>query len=217
MINRNPLSQQIMTELKEEIISGRLRPNQKISIEELAQRWKVSTTPVRDAVHNLELAGFVVVSPRKSITVANLDLKAFKDVFDLRIALECCAVELAILRIPDRVLEGALESFRCANEDYRTTGSLARLEQVDNLVHQIILDYCDNEKLVSTMDQLHDLVSWARRIVINQPKSYGEAAGEHIRILECLQSRQVQLAVQAMRSHLANSFERTVANWTDSK
>jgi DNA-binding GntR family transcriptional regulator len=217
MIDATPLSQQILSELKEEIISGRLRPNQRISIEELAQRWKVSTTPVRDAVHNLELAGFVVVAPRKSIMVANLDLKAFKDIFDLRIALECCAVELAILRISDRVLEDALESFHSANEDYRTTGSLARLEQVDNLVHQIILDYCDNPKLVSTMDQLHDQVTWARRIVINQPKSYGEAAGEHIRILECLKSRQVQLAVQAMRSHLANSFERTVANWTDSK
>jgi DNA-binding GntR family transcriptional regulator len=190
MIDPTPLSQQIQAELKEEIISGRLRPNQKILIEELAQKWKVSTTPVRDAVRNLELAGFVIVSPRKSITVANLDLKAFKD---------------------------ALESFQHAYEKYKTSGNLDPLEQVDNVVHQIILDYCDNEKLVAMMDQLHDLISWARRIVINQPKSFGEAAVEHIQILEHLKSRQVQLAVQAMRTHLANSFERTQTYWNDNQ
>jgi DNA-binding GntR family transcriptional regulator len=217
MIDPTPLSQQIQAELKEEIISGRLRPNQKILIEELAQKWKVSTTPVRDAVRNLELAGFVIVSPRKSITVANLDLKAFKDVFDLRIALECCGVELAINRIPAHVIENALESFQHAYEKYKTSGNLDPLEQVDNVVHQIILDYCDNEKLVAMMDQLHDLISWARRIVINQPKSFGEAAGEHIQILEHLKSRQVQLAVQAMRTHLANSFERTQTYWNDNQ
>lgn len=213
MIDPTPLSQQILSELKEEIISGRLRPNQKISIEELAQNWKVSTTPVRDAIRNLDAAGFVVISPRKSITVADLDLKAFKDVFDLRIALECCAVELAINSIPTEVIENALHEFHFAYDEYKTTGNLEYLEKVDNYVHQIILDYCDNKKLVGMMDQLHDLISWARGIVINQPKSYVDAADEHILILEHLKSRQVELAVQAVRTHLKNSFERTQAYW----
>lgn len=215
MIETTPLNDQIAHELKEEILCGRLQPGQKISIEELAQKWKVSTTPVRDAVRSLEAAGFVIVSPRKSIIVANLDLKAFKDVFDLRIALECCAVELSINSIPIEVIENALLEIQTALDEYNKSGNLEHLRKVDNDVHEITLAYCDNKKLVAMMDGLHDLINWARGIVIRQPRSYDEAAREHIQFLHDMQSRQTQLAVQTMRTHLMNSYERTRAYWNN--
>lgn len=215
MIDPTPLSEQIAHELKEEILSGDLQPDQKISIEELAKKWGVSTTPVRDAVRNLEGAGLVVVSPRKSITVANLNMKAFKDVFMLRIALECCAVELAIDRIPTEIIDDALQELQTAVDNFNKTQDYEHLKKIDNDVHQIVLEYCDNKKLVSMMDNLQDLIVWARGIVIRQPKSYDEAVDEHLQIIQHLKSRETQLAVEAMRSHLTNSYERTLKYWNN--
>ena len=215
MIETTPLNEQIARELKEEILTGKLQPDQKISIEELAKKWGVSTTPVRDAVRTLEAAGFLVVSPRKSITVSSLDRKTFQDVFTLRIALECCAVELAIDQIPAEVVENASKLLQAAVEKFKATGDYEHLVEVDNIVHQMILDYCDNKRLVSMMDDLHDLINWARGIVIHHPKSYDEAAYEHIQILQYVKSREKDLAVQAMRTHLMNSFERSRHYWNN--
>lgn len=213
MIDTTPVNEQITKELKEEILTGRLRPGQKLSIEELANKWKVSSTPVRDAIHSLEASGFVHIYPRKSVVVATLDFKAFKDVFDLRIALECLAVELSIHRVPENILDDALATTQNALQAYIETSRVEHITNVDNIVHMIVLDYCDNYKLVSMMNDLHDLITWARSIVIQQPKAYDEAIYEHINILEHMKNRDVQAAVTAMRCHLANSYERSRSYW----
>lgn len=215
MIETTPLNEQIARELKVEILTGKLQPDQKISIEELAHKWGVSTTPVRDAVRTLEAAGFLVVSPRKSITVSSLDMKTFQDVFTLRIALECCGVALSIDRIPAEVVENALQLLQTSLDKYNASRDYRHLEEVDNIVHQMVLDYCDNKRLVSIMDDLHDLINWTRGIVIHHPRSYDEAANEHIQILRHVKSREKDLAVQAMKTHLKNSFERSQHYWNN--
>lgn len=213
MIDTTPLNEQIMRELKSEILTGKLKPGQKLMIEELSKRWNVSSTPIRDAIRSLEASGFVIIAPRKSIVVSKLDQKAFKNVFDLRIALECLAVELSIKSIPDDVIDEGIKVTKGARDKYQKTGNLELLQNVDNIIHLLVLEYCDNEKLVSMMDDLHDLITWARSIVVRQIKSYEEAAHEHVYFLECLKSRNTQMAVLAMRTHLTNSCQRTLSNW----
>lgn len=215
MIELSPLNSQLFHVMKEEILSGSLQPNQKITIEELAQRFGVSTTPVRDAVRRLEAAGFVIVSPRKSITVASLDEKAIKDVFNLRIALECCAVELSIDRIPSKVIDYALHANQTALDKYNNSETSADLDKLELDVHQIVLKYCDNNKLVAIMDDLRGLIIWARGIPVGKPKFSAQAVREHIQILKHLKSKEAQPAVQAMRSHLAQSCERTLGYWKE--
>ena len=53
MINKRSLSEQIEDVLKQEILEGRLAANQRISIDELAKKWEVSTIPVRDATSRI--------------------------------------------------------------------------------------------------------------------------------------------------------------------
>jgi DNA-binding GntR family transcriptional regulator len=215
MIDTTPLNDQIVRAIKEEILNGQLEPGQKISIGELAQRWNVSTTPVRDAIRSLESAGFVHVSPRKSITIAQMDIKAFKDVFDLRIALECLAVEQSMDRIPQVKIEKTLDETLTALDRYNETGKMTYLKDVDYLLHDLVISYCDNNKLVNVMDELHDLIEWTRSLVGRQPKSYSTAVYEHIEVLKAFKERDVESAVRAMRIHLKNSFERTCQSWNE--
>jgi DNA-binding GntR family transcriptional regulator len=95
MFDRSSLSEQVEIALKKEITSGRMQPGQRVSTSDLRAAWKISSTPFRDAVRALENQGFVTVEPRKGIYVATMDADAVKEIFDLRIALECMAVERA--------------------------------------------------------------------------------------------------------------------------
>lgn len=215
MIEVSPINVQIYNNLKEEIINGGLKPGEKLKIAALAKKWKVSSTPVRDAIHSLETSGFVTIHPRKYVVVSELDKKAFKDVFDLRIALECLAVELSIYRIPKSMIDEALKDIGDAFDSYHQNGNINSFHRVDNLVHRVVLDNCGNEKLVSTMNNFQDLINWTRDIVVLQEKAYEKAGVEHIEILECLKDGDTFAAVHAMRNHLSSSCIRTIDNWNN--
>ena len=95
MFNRASLSAQVEAALRQEITLGRLRPGQRISASDYLTSWNVSITPFRDAVRTLQSQGFVTVEPRKGVYVAPMNLKTLREIFELRMALECMAIELA--------------------------------------------------------------------------------------------------------------------------
>jgi DNA-binding GntR family transcriptional regulator len=211
MIDTTSLSRQVENTLRDEILAGKLRPGQRIGIDELAARWGVSSTPVRDAVKRLEQAGFIEINPRRGINIAQLDCRTFKHVFDLRIALECLAVESATERIPAAEIEEAIAAYRDAEAHFRATGDRTLLAKHDDRVHDLIVRYCDNPKLIEIVNDLHDLIAWARKtIVTRQPSTYERAAPEHLAILAALRERNAEAAQAALRSHLKRALNETL-------
>jgi DNA-binding GntR family transcriptional regulator len=213
MIDLTPLNIQIERELKRGIVNGQLQPGQKLSIEELATQWHVSSTPVRDAIRRLEAIGFIKVAPRKSIYVATLDARTFKDIFDLRIALECMAVELALPNLKDDEIEATIEAYEDAYAKYQESNDVAAMRAVDDLVHNLFVQHSGNVKLIEIMEGLDDLVSWARNIIVREVRSYDEAQPEHMAILAAARAHDADQSREAMRTHLRNSYLRTIANW----
>jgi DNA-binding GntR family transcriptional regulator len=212
MIDTTSLSRQVENTLRDEILAGKLRPGQRIGIDELAARWGVSSTPVRDAVKRLEQAGFIEISPRRGVNIAQLDCRTFKHVFDLRIALECLAVESATERIPATEIEEAIAFYREAEAHFRATGDRTLLAKHDDRVHDLIVRHCDNPKLIEIVNDLHDLIAWARKtIVTRQPSTYERAVPEHLAILAGLRERNAEAAQAALRSHLKRALNETLA------
>lgn len=208
-VETTPLGQQIENALKEEILSGRLVPGQRIGIEELTARWGVSSTPVRDAVRRLETVGFLKVHPRRGIYVAELDEDSFRDIFELRIALECQAVESATLLAPDDELDRVLERYREAEEHFRETGDRSLLAERDYMVHDLLMRYCRNARLVAIMHDLRDLIDWAQATIVSrQPEAYDITVFEHMRIVEAMRARDVSRAREAVRAHLEGALAR---------
>ncbi|GIV80321.1 GntR family transcriptional regulator [Litorilinea aerophila] len=214
IVETTSLSEQIEDALKAEILAGRYRPGQRISPDELRDRWGVSITPVRDAIRRLESIGLVKVLPRRGVYVATIDKKSFKNIFDLRIALECLAIETAALLIPDEKIEEAYHYYREAERQLRETGDRTLLIERDHTLHDLIIEYCDNPKLQEIMRDLHDLNVWARAtLVARHPDSYEQALPEHLEIMEALRARDVEAARQRLRTHLENAFRRAYEDW----
>jgi len=205
------LGAEVEIALKEEITSGRLQPGEFVSIIDLSRQFGTSVTPVRDAIHRLSAIGFVNVSPRKEIRVASLDARKLKNVFEIRMALEGMAVRTATANIPAPELERAWGALCDAEASYSATGNMEGLLSQDSLVHDLIIQYCENEILVGLMRGLRDLSRWAQRTVIrSRPEAVTEALPEHKAILEALRSRSATEAERALVAHLNNTLERTL-------
>ena len=87
------MAQQIYLRLKQEISDYQLLPHDRFSETELASRYEVSRTPVRDALYRLEREGYLEVSFRRGWTVKPLDFDQIDELYDLRLVLENVAVE----------------------------------------------------------------------------------------------------------------------------
>jgi DNA-binding GntR family transcriptional regulator len=93
--------------LQDEIIQGRLAPSARLTEEEVAKRYGVSRSPVREALRLLERDGLVRKAPRRGIWVAPLSVQDLDEVYSCRIALEGVAAEQAA-RSSDAALKGEL-------------------------------------------------------------------------------------------------------------
>lgn len=206
--NRVSLAAQVEQALREEIISNRLQPNQRIDVAHYAQMWAISPTPVRDAIKSLEAAGFVTVSPRRGVNVADLNASTLREIYEVRIAIECTAIRLACRHVPAERAAEALALYRQA-QACNGADRTAILSEIDTIVHEIALDHCNNTRLQRAMQDLNDLVRWCRLSVIrNLPAAYETTLPEHIRICEALVACDCEEAARAMFAHLANSLDR---------
>lgn len=214
MLDTTSLSQKIETQLKQEIMSGDLTPGQRLTIDDIASRLEVSAMPVRDAVRRLDGLGFLKVAPRRGVYVEVFDQTRFRETMEVRIALECLAVELATDTIPEAEIRAARERYEFGGQHYKATGDLSPLADCDNLLHDLIINWAENPLLVNIMKRLHDLISWAHHIVARYlPTAHVDALPEHLEILDCLLLRDVSATQSALRSHLIGTMQRTLDAW----
>ena len=95
------LAEQVYMRLRTEILHCQLPPGTELSEAELAARFEMSKTPVREALVTLRQEGLVLTFPRRGYQVAPITFGDMNELFDLRIMLEAGAVELACQRITD--------------------------------------------------------------------------------------------------------------------
>ena len=91
--NFRPLRDVVFENLRESILTGRLKPGQRLMEIQLAEGLGVSRTPVREAIRKLELEDLVVMLPRKGAYVTNMSLKEILDVLEVRASLESLAAK----------------------------------------------------------------------------------------------------------------------------
>lgn len=96
-----PLRDVVFNTLRQAILTGELKPGERLMEIHLADRLGVSRTPIREAIRKLELEGLVVMIPRKGAQVARITEKNLKDVLEVRRALDMLAVRLACSRMDD--------------------------------------------------------------------------------------------------------------------
>lgn len=197
---RTPLSATIYEALRAEILRCHLRPGAEISEAELADRFNVSKTPVREALAGLRQDGLVLVFPRRGYQVAPVTIGDMIELFDLRIILEAGAAELACTRITEDETERLLELAK-ADYDMREDQSLEQFIGANREFHLAIARTTGNgrilrliERQISELERFFYIGAQARDI-------NSETANEHAEIVEALAARDAPRARALMIRH----------------
>ena len=107
-----PLRDVVFRTLRQAILTGEMKPGERLLEIHLANKLGVSRTPIREAIRMLELEGLVIMVPRRGAQVAQITEKSMSDVLEVRCALDVLAVELACERITAEAVEELREACR---------------------------------------------------------------------------------------------------------
>jgi DNA-binding GntR family transcriptional regulator len=191
----------IYREIRRSIITGHLRPRERLDVLGLAKRYKTSVTPVRDALQMLGQDGLVSIKPRSGYYVTSMTLKELQDMFDLRKTLELASVERAALRISHQELELLREVHAGYTGD--DDESYDRYTDENRNFHCLIAEASGNHEFARMLGTLHDRL--ARFMVLRHAGRSQEQT--HARIVEALQAHDPVAARQALLEDIEGTHE----------
>ncbi|MBC7436970.1 MAG: GntR family transcriptional regulator [Bdellovibrionales bacterium] len=199
------LRETVYEQLRAEVINCKLAPGTEMREAELAARFEMSKSPVRDALMRLAREGLVITLPRQGYRVAPVSLNDVLDMFHLRAALERACMERIVLRASDADLK-ALDRFRKFDAAKWKGGFIA----FNREFHRRIADLGGNARM---RDQLHDLIDQLERAV--QVSVASTRAGdpqplvnEHAAIIDALQARDRRAAQRLAEQHITDAGKR---------
>lgn len=198
-----PLRDAVLKALRNEILTGKLMPGERLLEIELSERLGVSRTPVREALHNLELEGLVTTQPRRGARVTNINVKALRDVLEVRLAMETLAICLACDRITEeqkQSLKAALEKVEMGVKDRDTDA----ITEADVEFHNVIFAAAHNERLTSIVNNLQEQMFRYRFEYIKDPSNYEDISREHRIMYDAIMSKDKDMAVDAIREHISS-------------
>src|SRR5512140_2192132 len=99
------LREKIIETIRDAIMSGALKPGEKVAEPELAERFGISRTPIREAFRQLESEGFLVVIPRKGAVVVSFSPKEIEEFYAIKSILEGYAARKACENLSDREID----------------------------------------------------------------------------------------------------------------
>ncbi|WP_244639450.1 GntR family transcriptional regulator [Aureimonas endophytica] len=195
------LSEELRVALEEMIVSGALQPGERLDEAELAARFKVSRTPVREAVKALVATGLLEVRPRQGVTVATISIPVLLEMFQMMAALEGLCAKLAARRatIAERralreIHERLIQSLSNNDPD--------RFYAVNLEFHELLYDAAHAQFIASQTRNLRRRVAAYRRSVTHQPGRMAATIGEHDRILDAIERADAEAAFKAALDHV---------------
>jgi DNA-binding GntR family transcriptional regulator len=195
------LSEGLRRSLEELIVSGSLTPGERLDEMELAERFRVSRTPVREALKALAAVGLVEMGARQGLTVAAVSIGTLLEMFQLMAELEGLHARLAARRAQQEHKERLIASHERLCELLKLRDPLAFYEG-NREFHEAVYDASQSEFLAEQTRTLRRRVAPYRRYVTFQPGRMAATIPEHQRILDAILSADGDEAQRAARDHV---------------
>lgn len=188
--------------LRELVLTGQLAPGEALRQRDLAERFGVSPTPVREAFRRLQSEGLVTADLHRGVTVLEADQGATQENFRIRAALETLAVTLATPKITDadideiEAINGRLMRVKVSDDDYK---------ELNRLLHFRVYECADSPLLMSVLRLV-----WQSMRMKHGPavlRSKAESVRQHKALIQALRERDSERAAALTREHILSALE----------
>ncbi|MBW2031518.1 MAG: GntR family transcriptional regulator [Deltaproteobacteria bacterium] len=206
MVIRNPVSirEKVYKVIRNDILNGRIPPGERMVETRLAQEIKTSRTPVREALHMLEMEGLLEAIPRVGYRVKPIEWDEVEEICEIRAVNEALAARWAMKRVTPKELKALEENLAVAEAEVKK-GNPKSFVEYDAEFHEILVRASGSERLFELCQLLRRHMLRYRIESLYLAETALRAIAGHRRILECIRSKDEGGVEAAIREHLEQS------------
>ncbi|MFC0471216.1 GntR family transcriptional regulator [Halalkalibacter kiskunsagensis] len=202
--------------LKNLILEGEYKAGDRLVERELAEKLKISRTPIREALFRLESQGFVNTVPRKGVIVSHTSTDDIIEVFTILSSLEVLASKLAAQKLNEQTKEELdlwIERLEFALNG-KGGGDLSHLHiEISHVLYKAAKSPKLYEMLVDLMDYIRAFATIGRKVEGRME----EAMKEHLEVFKAVRNQEVEMAEYLTKIHIENSKKAYLSSIEKSK
>jgi DNA-binding GntR family transcriptional regulator len=201
---RTTITDALVDQLRVEIQSGQIAPGSRLRQAEVAARFNVSTTPVREAFAALEREGLLVGSAHRGVTVFHPTVQDLKETYEIRIPLEALATEKGVENMG---AEDVADLARILRQMEKSGDDHVLYNKLNAEFHGCIYRAARRPKLEKLIGDLREASAAYLRFYATFSPSARETQAEHTQIFEACKARAPKRAAKAMIAHLQHTVD----------
>ena len=212
------LNDYVYQALKENIMSQKLAPGERLHLEQLAEGLEVSMTPLKNALNQLASDGLVEIIPRHGFYVTNPSPEKIAESFEVRCALEIYAVQLVIERASETELQEIVKIVDRLEELAQAPDLGAVYQQyveLDRVMHHRFVELSGNQAFLMAYDREHTHVNIARERYGGFEDELDKAQAEHRAWIQAMLDKDIPRSQKILAKHInraKNSLLREMNN-----
>ncbi|MDY0211924.1 MAG: GntR family transcriptional regulator [Desulfuromonadaceae bacterium] len=196
------LREKILENIRDAILKGELKPGERVSEPDIAERYGISRTPIREAFRQLESEGYLTVIPRKGAVVAKHTQKDIEEFYSIKSVLEGYAANLAAVKMTPKDVD-KLEAINNRLAKLSKTRDVKTFFRVHNEFHEYFIRAAGNQRLLELIHQLLQKFEYLRVASLSIPGRMEISVQEHKKILEAFRSNDGTTADLLVRKNAA--------------
>lgn len=208
-LSRKSLHERVADELRDQVISGALKPGEKLAVNELALGIGVSLTPLREAIKLLAAENLIEIMPNRGARVAPITVEQTRALFEVIAGMESLAAELATLRMSDGDRAHLVE-LHAQMRSHFDDPSPAKYFECNRRIHDAVVDFARNPILTEQRGKLAQQAARIRFFALKNVGRRSEAMQEHEELMQAFAARDSDAARRIWRKHLIGSGAQTI-------
>ena len=194
------LREKILEAIRDAIMTGALKPGEKVAEPDLAERFGISRTPIREAFRQLESEGYLTVIPRKGAVVTSFSPRDVEEFYAIKSILEGYAARRACEKLSGKDLD-KLSAINDKLRHLADDGDIKHFFRIHADFHDLFLKAADNDKLNELVSNLVRKFQRLRFASLSLPGRMQVSVQEHDKIIEAFRARNADLAESLVRKN----------------
>lgn len=210
--NLKPIRELIYEYIRKMIFTGELKEGERLVEKDLAEKLKVSRTPVREALRKLETEGLVVHLPRKGVVVKGFSKEDVIEIYSIRKALEALAITFTVKNIT----QSEIEKLKKLNEKMKKAAEKDDTEKLFELLREfnkVLIESCRMPRLINLISTYREYLERFRAVTMSQKERKLSALKEHDEIIDAIINRDEKRAQELVQDHLQRALEAFLKNF----
>ncbi len=205
--SQSTLGRDAYQSIKTAIRDGIYRPGDRLREDEVAKRFGISRTPVREALARLQDKGLLEVSSGRGLSVTVLDMQRIFELYALREEMEGVVARFAA----QHATQVEIDNLTRLNDNFAEITDPLEASRLNRIFHDRLHDAARNRYLQVAVEELHDSIALLPTTTFHQKGRITEAAAEHAAIIGAISRRDADTAWRVSREHIALALRTRLA------